>query len=175
MDINVCLNVDIDECAVAMASGSSLCMIANEECINTAGSFTCDCQAGFRRDPSSSACLGVRARVYLVTNHAPILCIHISMTATSSLDLAFDWNTSGISKIQKNGVSLFILLFFVQWTHFVCVDKVFFTIACSKKNLSMNCTALTSTNKCDSLNELWIITHLIYASAVKIKTCIVFD
>lgn len=46
--------VDIDECREIEDACSS-----NEECINTVGSYTCECKVGFQRENLTQACVDI--------------------------------------------------------------------------------------------------------------------
>lgn len=46
---------DIDECMLWGRSGHDLCM---GRCINTPGSFTCDCPDGYKLDEDGRTCKG---------------------------------------------------------------------------------------------------------------------
>jgi len=43
----LCLCTDVDECAVA--DGGERCSSETEKCVNTVGSYRCDCANGFQR------------------------------------------------------------------------------------------------------------------------------
>lgn len=46
--------VDIDECREIPEACSS-----NEQCVNTMGSYTCNCKTGFRKDNLTQACVDI--------------------------------------------------------------------------------------------------------------------
>ena len=48
----VCVCVDIDECSII----PNICM--NGHCVNTEGSFYCECRTGFRFDDQLHTCAG---------------------------------------------------------------------------------------------------------------------
>jgi len=47
MVVRICFRADIDECAAAV--GGSRCSPESEKCVNTIGSYRCDCADGFHR------------------------------------------------------------------------------------------------------------------------------
>lgn len=51
-----CVSVDVDECVK-----SGVCL--DGRCVNTEGSFQCQCDAGFTTNPERTACLGTQKHV----------------------------------------------------------------------------------------------------------------
>ena len=52
----VCVCVDVDECRQA-----GLC--AHGSCINTVGSYRCQCESGYKPVPTQQACVGLYHRL----------------------------------------------------------------------------------------------------------------
>ena len=62
----VVLSTDIDEC-----NGTNPCA-PNGNCVNTNGSFTCNCSSGYELDTGGQSCSGKPIREY--TKHEDIIC-----------------------------------------------------------------------------------------------------
>ena len=66
--------IDLDECEIAEL-GQSICDVKTEYCINTIGSFTCDCKDGFRLGPNN-ICINVnecQEGIAMCQNHSTCL------------------------------------------------------------------------------------------------------
>lgn len=60
-----CLCADVDECVKA-----GVC--SDGRCVNTEGSFQCDCQIGFTTNPEGTACLGMHTHTHKCDTFSPV-------------------------------------------------------------------------------------------------------
>jgi len=65
----VCVRIDLDECA----EGQNQCQ---QSCINTFGSFKCDCDVGYQPTPDQTSCTGVQMAVCTYTFWVSVYVIY---------------------------------------------------------------------------------------------------
>ena len=58
----ICTSLDVNECAIANGG-------CEHECINTEGSFHCDCRGGHMLESNNRTCEGMRAEMILYVLH----------------------------------------------------------------------------------------------------------
>lgn len=69
-----CLATDIDECEEV----SNMC--TKGQCINTPGSFHCECSQGYELSPTADDCSGQLLCVALQSSFRSFICFHWSIT-----------------------------------------------------------------------------------------------
>ena len=58
---HISIHVDVDECA----DGTHDCSPITQTCINTIGSFTCECSSGYELDGDGTTCNGMYKHLVL--------------------------------------------------------------------------------------------------------------
>lgn len=99
--------VDIDECREIEDACSS-----NEECVNTVGSYTCNCKIGFRRENLTQACVDINEcqtqvkTIFMLTFLSSRFCYTLAADLLRSLEIPLQICSHTVYKTCKEELDI---------------------------------------------------------------------